>query len=131
MKILFAIKTLDASKGGAEKVLADVTSGLAEKSHKISVLSFDAPGGQAHYPLHQKVHRITLGVGNVARRATLKTLQGQMVGIYVTEPEPEICKKNNCAFIQNNRILSTRLEKKNDFNPKRRRHNQYKTEKTR
>jgi len=71
MKILFAIKTLDASKGGAEKVLADVTSGLAEKSHKISVLSFDAPGGQAHYPLHQKVHRITLGVGNVARRATL------------------------------------------------------------
>ena len=70
MKILFAIKTMNTSKGGAEKVLADLTAGLADKGHKLSLLSFDPPKGQSFYPLNKKVHRIALGVGNVERRAT-------------------------------------------------------------
>ena len=70
MKILFAIKTIDTSKGGAEKVLADVSSGLADRGHTVSVLSFDPPNGKAFYNFSPKVKRIKLGVGNVLRKAT-------------------------------------------------------------
>ncbi len=71
MNILFAIKTLDDVKGGAERVLADVTAGLVDRDHDISVLTFDQPGGQSFYPLHDKVRRLSLGIGNTKKQATL------------------------------------------------------------
>lgn len=81
MKILFAIKALDDVKGGAERVLADITSGLAEKGHHIAIMSFDAPGGNAFYPLNRKVHRIPLGIGNVTRKARVGEVFSRMVAI--------------------------------------------------
>lgn len=81
MKILFAIKALDHVKGGAERVLADVTSGLADKGHNVAVLSFDQPGGQSVYPLNKKVKRIALGIGDVTRKATFPEVISRMVAI--------------------------------------------------
>ena len=81
MKILFAIKTLDNVYGGAERVLADITSELSERGHKVSVLSFDSPGGVAFYPLNKKVKRIPLGIGNVKRKATLREVISRMTAI--------------------------------------------------
>ena len=40
MKILFVIKALDDIQGGAERVLVDISSGLANKGHDVSILSF-------------------------------------------------------------------------------------------
>lgn len=71
MKLLFAIKALDDIKGGAERVLADVTSGLADREHTVSVLTFDSQDGNSFYQLNNNVTRICLGIGNTQRKATL------------------------------------------------------------
>ena len=63
MKLLFGIKSMDVAGGGAERVLAIVASGLAKRGHDVSVLSFDAPGGNSFYPLESGVRRICLGMG--------------------------------------------------------------------
>lgn len=81
MKILFAIKALDNIKGGAERVLADVSAGLAAKGHDVSVLSFDPPGGQPFYPLNKKVRRITLGIGNAQSKATGREVIARMIAL--------------------------------------------------
>lgn len=70
MKILFSIKEMDKGKGGAERVLADLTSALVSRGHDISLVSFDKPGGNSFYPLNDKVRRITLGIGKSDRPAT-------------------------------------------------------------
>ncbi|NQZ13998.1 MAG: glycosyltransferase family 4 protein [Alphaproteobacteria bacterium] len=92
MKILFAVKTLDGSKGGAEKVLADISSGLAEKGHNVSILSFDRPHGRSFYNFSDKVRRIRLGVGNVLRKATFWEVITRMRVIrkVVTRHNPDV-----------------------------------------
>ena len=69
MNILFAIKALDGIKGGAERVLVDISSGMAANGHKISVLSFDKKGGQSFYPLSADIPRICLEIGDINNRS--------------------------------------------------------------
>lgn len=92
MKILFAIKTLDTAKGGAEKVLSEISSGLAENGHQVSVLSFDKPHGKSFYNFSQKVRRIRLSVGNVLRKATFWEVITRMriIRKIVTRHKPDI-----------------------------------------
>lgn len=73
MKVLFAIKALDAVGGGAERVLCVVASGLAARGHEVTAVSFDAPGGKSFYPLDARVRRIALGVGPTDRRTDAKS----------------------------------------------------------
>ena len=72
MKMLFAIKSLNVPGGGAERVLTIVASGLADRGHDVSVLTFDAPGGDSFYPLNSGVKRISTGLGSVADQTGLK-----------------------------------------------------------
>ncbi|MFP4465196.1 MAG: glycosyltransferase family 4 protein [Alphaproteobacteria bacterium] len=81
MKILFAIKALDDAQGGAERVLANITSGLAGRGNDVCVLSFDPPGGESFYPLHEKVERIALGIGDVKGRASAGEVVSRMVAV--------------------------------------------------
>lgn len=69
MKLLFAIKAMDDISGGAERVLADIASGLARRGHNTALLSFDSPGGTPFYPLDEKVRRIALGIGDPKQSA--------------------------------------------------------------
>lgn len=69
MKLLFAVKRLDSAVGGAERVLCTVCSELAERGHDVLIVSFDQPGGLPFYPLHEKVRRIRLGIGDPSRKA--------------------------------------------------------------
>ncbi len=71
MKLIYAIKTMNNAHGGAERVLADVTAGLARKGYDVSLLTFDQQGGESFYPLHQKVRRIDLGIGATGKRSGL------------------------------------------------------------
>lgn len=64
MKIIFAIKSMDTSKGGAERVLADISAGLKQRGHDVTVLTFDAPGGQSFYPIASGIRRLCLGIGD-------------------------------------------------------------------
>lgn len=70
MKITFVIKALDGISGGAERVLASVASGLAQRGHDVSVISFDTPGSESFYPLDPKIERICLGIGDVKSQTT-------------------------------------------------------------
>ena len=54
MKILFAIKGLNQAAGGAERVICDISSHLADhRGHSISLLTFDSPEAAPFYPLCQ------------------------------------------------------------------------------
>jgi glycosyltransferase involved in cell wall biosynthesis len=72
MKIVFAIKTMHMAKGGAERVLADVASGLAERGHEVTVVTFDRPdAGETFYPLNPAIRLKRLGIGNAGEKATI------------------------------------------------------------
>jgi len=71
MKLLFCTKSMNCAGGGAERVLAEVASGLAVRGHDVSVLSFDRPGGESFYPLHNSIRRIELGLGPIDERSGL------------------------------------------------------------
>ncbi|PZO87120.1 MAG: glycosyltransferase family 4 protein [Micavibrio aeruginosavorus] len=81
MKILFTVKALVGITGGAERVLCDVASGLAEKGHDIAVLSFDKTGGEPFYSLSPSVRRITCGIGDTMKRATAFETLSRMAAI--------------------------------------------------
>lgn len=81
MKILFVIKALNNVKGGAERVLVDIASGLADKGHDVVVLSFDQVGGESFYPLSDKVKRNCLGIGDVSSRSTVTDVVKRMIAI--------------------------------------------------
>lgn len=78
MKILFAIKDLNNSKGGAERVLAIVTSGLADLGHDVTVLTYDKLGGQSYYPLSKNVQRLSLGIGHSQKNAEFNETIGRI-----------------------------------------------------
>jgi len=104
MKILFAIKALDHATGGAERVLCDVASGLAKKGYDVSVLDFDRPGGTSFYPLHEKVRRRSLGIGDVTQKSKLFEIVTRIRAIRkdVLQTKPDIC----IAFMHSTFILT-------------------------
>jgi glycosyltransferase involved in cell wall biosynthesis len=76
MKLLFCIKSMNNPGGGAERVLADITNGLSEQGHSVSLLTFDKEGGESFYSLNQKIERICLGIGATNTAAsTVSTLR--------------------------------------------------------
>ncbi|KPK55385.1 MAG: hypothetical protein AMS22_04520 [Thiotrichales bacterium SG8_50] len=75
MKLLFAIKGLHQAAGGAERVIGDVCSHLADQhGHDVSVLTFDRPGAAPFYPLSRKVRLIQLGIGDSRAPTSMRTL---------------------------------------------------------
>lgn len=69
LKLLFAIKSLAAAGGGAERVLCEVCSGLADRGHTVSVVTYDPAGAPSFYPLDPRVRRLSLPIG-AATQAT-------------------------------------------------------------
>ncbi|GJL99843.1 MAG: glycosyl transferase family 1 [Methyloligella sp.] len=61
MKILFCIKELHNASGGAERVLTEVASKLAERNHEVYILSCDSAEAEQFYPLHENIKWIKLG----------------------------------------------------------------------
>ncbi|WP_204138886.1 glycosyltransferase family 4 protein [Halomicronema sp. CCY15110] len=71
MKLLFGIKAMNNPGGGAERVLATVANGLAERGHEVAILTFEQPGGQSFYPLNQSIRRLDLDIGSTVHPATM------------------------------------------------------------
>jgi len=61
VKILFVINSLASPGGGAERVLASVSSVLAARGHDVKVLTFDSPASGDFYQVTAKVVRVRLG----------------------------------------------------------------------
>lgn len=72
MKILFAIKRMEGAAGGAERVLALISSRLAARGHDVAVLSFDPPGTESFYPLAPGIRRIFLPLGDPSRPSRMR-----------------------------------------------------------
>jgi glycosyltransferase involved in cell wall biosynthesis len=64
MKIAFVIKAMGNPGGGAERVLADVANGLAQRGHVITVISSDKAGIPSYYPLHSSIQTVSLAIGD-------------------------------------------------------------------
>lgn len=69
MRILFLIKSLALSGGGAEKVLSLVSTGLAERGHAVNVLTFDGPQSSDFHVTGELVRRTFLGLGNAEKKS--------------------------------------------------------------
>ena len=70
MRILFSIKALGAGPGGgAERILAKISSSLADRGHEVAVLTFDKPETEDFYVLGPNVARIRAGIGRTAARS--------------------------------------------------------------
>ncbi len=91
MKLLFAIKSMNTTRGGAERVLAVVTAGLAARGHETCLLTFDRPGGASVYPLAPGIVRLDLGIGDSGRRAGFMETLARMRALRhtVTERRPD------------------------------------------
>lgn len=70
MKVIFAIKGLHQAAGGAERVICNVSSELAERRHTVYLLSFDASNEEPFYPVSDKVQQIRLGIGDPRKPTT-------------------------------------------------------------
>lgn len=81
MKILFAIKSLQAAGGGAERVLSEIASGLAARGHEITVLTYDPPGGQSWYSLHPAIEWVTIEIGDSQSPARLYETARRMLAL--------------------------------------------------
>lgn len=92
MKLLFAIKSLDHARGGAEKVLANVTAMFAEREYDVQIISFDKEGGQSIYPLHEKVSRLSLGIGHPEQKTTFREALKRIVTLrkVVKKQKPDV-----------------------------------------
>lgn len=71
MKILFVIKTLSLSGGGAERVLSAVTAELARRGHDITVATFDRAGAQTFYEFSNRIRLVHLAVGDVTKKTSV------------------------------------------------------------
>ncbi|MGB4058435.1 MAG: glycosyltransferase family 4 protein [Alphaproteobacteria bacterium] len=91
MKILFAIKAMDDIKGGAERVIADVTAGLIDRGHEVLLLTFDKPNSKSFYPLHEKLRLLHLGVGAAKERSGLFETVKRIIALRkeVTKENPD------------------------------------------
>jgi len=72
MKIVFVIKALSNPGGGAERVLVDVASGLAERGHGVTVITSDQMVERPYYRLSNAVRQVFLGIGDVGSRSTIR-----------------------------------------------------------
>ena len=74
MRLYFVIKNLSTSAGGAERVLTQVASSLAERSHEVYIASFDPRNSTSFYPISPKVNLIYLPSSNNTKQLNIISL---------------------------------------------------------
>jgi glycosyltransferase involved in cell wall biosynthesis len=91
VKLLFAIKSLNVSGGGAERVLVDIANGMLARGHQVQVLTFDPPG-ESFYSLSRAIERLNIEVGQpgkpIPRSGFLKAMP--RIRRTVKEAKPEL-----------------------------------------
>ncbi len=65
MHIVFVIKAMTSAGGGAERVLASLASGLADRGHVVTLITNDPPDKIPFYPLSPSVRKVFTGIGNI------------------------------------------------------------------
>lgn len=70
MKLIFVIKKLSDSAGGAERVLCSICNELSARGHSITLISFDEAESRPFYVLNNSVKHIKLPIGDSSKPAT-------------------------------------------------------------
>lgn len=102
LRLLFVVKELHRAAGGAERVLAMVTAGLARLGHQVTVLSFDRPGAPPFYRFDDAVERVQLGIGQASESSTITDLGKRAWAIrrFVKRRRPDVAIGfMNSAFV--------------------------------
>ena len=73
MRLYFVIKNLSTCAGGAERVLTQIASSLAERSYDVFVATFDPCNSSTFYPLSSKVKIINLPSSNNIQQLNILT----------------------------------------------------------
>lgn len=82
MRVLFAIKGLHRAAGGAERVICDLCTFLAEqRDYKVTLLTFDSPGTTPFYALSPQVELLQLGLGDPSTSTSLVLLFRRMAAL--------------------------------------------------
>lgn len=68
LDLLFAIKAMSTTGGGAERVLATISGALVQRGHRVRLVSFDPPESSSFYPLDPGLGWARLGVGDFSER---------------------------------------------------------------
>ncbi len=64
MKIIFAIKTLAHSAGGAERLTVDLANKLHDRNHDLAILTLDQRSEKSFYKVNQHIHIFNLAHNN-------------------------------------------------------------------
>ena len=70
MKILFVGRKFDGVAGGLERMAIQLMNAMSARGHDISLLTWDQPGAQTHYPLDPSVVWKMLGLGDAMQKAS-------------------------------------------------------------
>jgi glycosyltransferase involved in cell wall biosynthesis len=69
MRILFACRAFVDVAGGVERMAIAAMNELCQRGHQVSLLTWDAPGGEAFYPMDARIEWHRLGLGDPKQRA--------------------------------------------------------------
>jgi glycosyltransferase involved in cell wall biosynthesis len=76
VKIIFAIKRLEDTAGGAERVFLELAGALHKRGHDVSILTFDRNGAKSFYPVPDGIIWRQLNTGDSSKKARpLETLK--------------------------------------------------------
>jgi len=92
MKIIFAIKTLEHSVGGAERITSCLANALHDKGHDITVLSFDNDNVPGFYPLNVGINRAYVPAADTSQKTSFKEIPKLLRGLRktITDLKPDI-----------------------------------------
>jgi len=90
LKILFCIKELHNASGGAERVLTEVASKLAERGHDIYLLSCDSEKEEQFYPLHSSIKWLKLGTEQDSAKSFRLLRHILIMRRYIKDLDPDI-----------------------------------------
>ena len=71
MRFLFGIKSLTVCRGGAERVLTNLCSELADRGHEVFVVTFDKPKRKILYPMNHKITVIKTDAGDTRKETSV------------------------------------------------------------
>ncbi|MBO8217671.1 glycosyltransferase family 4 protein [Prochlorococcus marinus] len=92
MKIVFAIKNLSTAVGGAEKVLCNIASNLANRGHEVTIITFDPIGSSSFYHLDSKIRRLNLEIGDSSSKANFLETFCRIIALrkVIKEEKPKV-----------------------------------------
>lgn len=92
MKIVFAIKTLEHSVGGAERITSCLANALHDKGHDVTVLSFDTKNSAGFYPLNAGIGRAYVPACDTSQKTSIKEIPKLLLGLrkIVVDLKPDV-----------------------------------------